>query len=204
MQCSSCGTEIEFSIGAFYCPSCGRLISSDERTTGISYSTVPMPPSPYSTVLMPPFPSMGSGPSPYEGRNPYAYNPYVPSACNVDVSPQALHSSQTAPPERGVSHFIKTHVKLVILVTVLIFWASLPALAVKPPDTPIGLIDSICVLLFLIFWPTSLILALYQTARLKRWRWFVCILLLSPIISIGSFIYVLMGPTTFRRDAKSG
>lgn len=205
MQCHWCGTQLptgaEFSREVFHCPGCGRIvpsqnsgyaISPDEGTVR-SFSNAPMQPSPPTNY----------GPSSYEERNPYTYNPYEQSAYGTDIPPQSPLPYQNALPERGFSQFIKTHMKLVILTAVLLFWISLPVLATKPSDTPNSLIDNLCVLLLLIFWPTSLVLALYQTARLKRWGWFVCILLLSPIISVGSFIYVLIGPTTFRQYPKS-
>lgn len=204
MQCHWCGTQLpagaEFSREVFHCPGCGRMVSSqipgsaispDERTVR-SFSGTPMQP----------LPPTGYGSSSNEERNPYTYNPYEQAAYGVDVPPQSPPPYQNALPERGFSQFIKTHMKLIILISVLLFWISLPDLATKSGDTPNSFIDNLCVILLLIFWPTSLALGLYQTARLKRWGWFVCILLLSPIISVGSFIYVLVGPTTFRQYPK--
>src|SRR5207302_7443617 len=118
-------------------------------------------------------------------------------AYRADIPPQALLPPRPVLPQRGGRQFIK--MKLLILISVLLFWISLLELAMKPADIPNRPIDNLCVLIFLIFWPTNAILALYQTARIKRWGWFVSILLLSPLINVGSFIYVLVGPTTLPR-----
>ena len=207
MQCNSCGNQLpreaEFSTEVFYCPNCGRIVSS--TASGSAISPDELTTRSFSGAPRQSFPSTNYGSSSYETtqRNPYSYNPYQQSAYRVTTPPQSLLPSQSALPQRGIGQFIKTHyLKLLILISILLFWVSLLDLAMKPSDTPNRPIDNFCVLLLLIFWPTNSIIALYQTARIKRWGWFVSILILSPIISVGSFIYVLIGPTTLPRKYR--
>jgi hypothetical protein len=136
-------------------------------------------------------------------NNPYSHNPYQQLAYRADIPPQTILPPQPALPQRGGGQFTKNHyMKLLILISLLLFWASLLELVMKPADIPNRPIDNLCVFILLISWPTNSILALYQTARIKRWGWFVSLFLLSPIISIGSFLYVLVGPTTLPRKYR--
>jgi hypothetical protein len=209
MQCSSCGTqipiEVEFSREVSYCPDCGRMVSSGAYGSAVSPDGLTARSS--SEVPGQSFPSTSYGSSSYElmERNPYGYNPYGEQSVyrGVDTPQQVLFPSESALPQRGGSQFIRSHyLKLLILISVLLLWVSFVELATKPADIPNRPIDNFCVLLLLISWPTSLIIALYQTGRLKRWGWFVCILLFSPLLSVGSFVYVPIGPTRVRYTVK--
>ena len=207
MQCNSCGAQLpreaEFSTEVFYCPNCGRMVSS--RSSGSAISPDELTTRSYSEVPRQPFPSTNQGSSSYEQtqNNPYSHNPYQQLAYRADIPPQTILPPQPALPQRGGRKFTKNHyMKLLILISLLLFWASLLELVMKPAEIPNRPIDNLCVFILLISWPTNSILALYQTARIKRWGWFVLLFLLAPIISIGSFLYILVGPTTSPRKYR--
>lgn len=160
MQCNSCGTqfprEAEFSTEVFYCPNCGRMVSS--RASGSATSPDELTTRSYSEVQREAFLSTNEESSSYEltQNNPYSHNPYQQLAYRADIPPQTLLPPQPALPQRGISQFIKTHyMKLLILISLLLFWASLLELAMKPADIPNRPIDNLCVLILLISWPTK-------------------------------------------------